>query len=567
MKTLEKALKTCSKCRWDKEKGLFKVTDNKELYIANFFPVVLEVQDMEDDKIIILRLYHVFGTESEIQIPIKRLRNIDWFELCQQCVVNEESKEMQVLLKQIVRMQVAEFEGESTKITYYRQLGWNRDADGKPVYVFGNGYVGGDKKAIVAPFLKRFELQLAQGQKKEKLQAFVELLEIAPFEATMTLGYFFTGIIRQLYKEAGIPVGFVLYLLGEQQNRKTTLAKLTNNLYCRNSDMEFSLRTVEKTSCTVAEKEIAMFKDTTLILDDVSKTGNKKYRQTQENVVEKVTRLIGNRTKKSSNIGNGIKEYFPNANVIITGEYLPPFPESTLSRMLIVEIKEPVDAMWLTKIEQDPLMISTVAWLFISWVQIHYAEIITLIRKNFQMYRQSRVEEQPYQERIQEHGFILSCTFYIFTRFLCESGYMDRVINSLQVQMNANLHAVLEEQVEIMQRYASDTKENDYCKIFVKLYRTELLSIAEDKVDYNDSINDGFMKKGKYVCVKSAKLCAIMQKFYKDETITIQAVVKQFRNNRFLKMDQSDKSSKKEGGERFLFIRRCMIEDYADFIL
>ena len=171
--------------------------------------------------------------------------------------------------------------------------------------------------------------------------------------------------------------------------------ELTCNLYCRDMDMSFSTRTAERTSIAVAEKLITQFKDTTLILDDISITGDKKYKQKQEELVERVTRMIGNRAPKSSNTINGVYEWKPNANVVFTGEYLPRFSESTLSRMLIVKIDHPVDSEWLTEFSGNSVMYSTVAYLFIEWVQMRYAECVDAIHQNFTEYRKLRQNKVP----------------------------------------------------------------------------------------------------------------------------------------------------------------------------
>lgn len=382
----------------------------------------------------------------------------------------------------------------------------------------------------------------------------------------MAIGYFFAGLIKQLFKEAGVPVNFILYISGEQQHRKTTLSKLTNNLYCRAEEMDFCVRTVEKMTPAVMEKEISLFKDTTYILDDVSLTANPEYQRKQESIVEKVTRLIGNNVRKTSNMGVEIREYLPNANVIVTGEYIPRLPESTLSRMLIVELENPCDSEWLSKLEGEPLLLSTVAYSFIAWIQENYDNVIKDIQNNFRGYRESRVDCEDGQERLYEHGFVMQYTFYLLNRFLEEKEKMDMDLNRFFYLMSERINSVLEEQTRIMKKYRVDTGERDYCKVFVLLYSNDELSIAKNKSHY-DKDDDGFLGGKNCICISTTKLCAIMRLFYGDNMITISSVIKQFKSNRFLDVDKSEKSTKKVNNKRYLHIRRDMVKEYQIFYM
>lgn len=556
------------KCCWKPSEGLFMLHGESEELISNFIPLVTEVIELDGEKVIFLTLHYASGVEiTEVQIGIKKLRHIEWFEISSQCIFYTTSKEAASLIKQIVRIQVAEYEDKVTKTTYYKQLGWNKDVFGNPVYVFGDSFVGGDSNAVISPTLKGFKFQFLPNEQDRMLHQFVELLKDSSTESSMTIGYFFSGLIKLLYKEAGVPVNFILYINGEQQNRKTTLAKLTNNLYCRAEEMDFCVRTVEKMTPAVMEKEISLFKDTTYILDDVSLTSNLEYQRKQESIVEKVARLIGNNVRKTSNVGVEIREYLPNANVIVTGEYIPRLPESTLSRMLIVELWAPCDGEWLTKLEGEPLLLSTVAYSFIAWVQENYDNVVECIQDNFNGYRESRIDCKDGQERLYEHGFVIQCTFYLLSKFLEERGKMDTDLTCSFNLISDQIREVLEEQIRIMKKYYFNTDERDYCKVLVLLYSNDELDIAKNKSQYDKEDDDGFFGGKNCICISTTRLCAIMRFFYQDNTITINSIIKQLKNNRFLDMDKSKKSTKKVNNSRYLHIRREMLEEYQLFYM
>lgn len=161
--------------------------------------------------------------------------------------------------------------------------------------------------------------------------------------------------------------------------------------------------------------------------------------------------MIGNSVRKSNNVGSGIKEYSPNANVIFTGEYLPNFSESTLSRILIMEIKQPVQSDWLIEFEKEPEMYSTVAYSFLSWVQMDYKKYVDSIHRNFCMYREERKRQIPYQERIQEHAFIMQNTFFMLHNFMAENGYLE-LLDKEPIEICKILQNLLENQVLIMDK-------------------------------------------------------------------------------------------------------------------
>lgn len=549
------------------EEGLTRVQDNEDIVISNFYPQVVRVQDTQEGKEVVLKLSFVSGIESEVIIPIKNIDRLNWFQLDNRCIV-EDNKNAQKDLKQLVRLQIANYENEVSKITQYTQLGWNTNAYGNAVYVSGNCCIGGSGNEIISPSLAEYDLQFCEGDQDRMMQMFVQLLCESPMEGSISIAYFFTGLIRTLYREAGIPVDFVLYIFGEQQNRKTTLARLTNNLYNRGTDMDFSVRTVAKTSSTAAEKLISMFKDTTLILDDVSLTGNKGYQQTQENVMESVVRMLGNRARKSSNAGNSVREYFPNANVIITGEYLPKFPASTLSRMLIMEVKNPVDSSWLAEFGREPLILSTVAYMFISWIQADYQKYVDFIHKNFKQHSVRRNEQLHGQGRISDHGFIMFCTSCLLWMFILSRGYNDGLEYNFVSAIKSALQKLIKKQEKLMQDSALRNGEKDFCRTFAEMYMTNGLDIADVKVNsYWADMSDGFMLNKHTICMKAAVLCQKMQNYYKDTSITIQAITKQLRGNRFLITDNSkdSKSTKKVGNVRYLHISKAAVKDYYEY--
>lgn len=562
----EKEIRISEPYYWSESEGLFKSHKKGKVYVGNFYPYVDMVQETPEGKEVVLTLIFSTNRVPEVKVPVKRLSKVDWFELCQQCILNGENKEASASMKNLVRKQVAEYEGRVANITRYTELGWNTDVYGSQAYVFGNSRIGGSREAEIDSSLQKYQMEFSEDRQGEFLRKFIYLWMTAPYEAKITILYFFTGLVRQLYKDAGVPVNFSLYVLGKQQSRKTTLVRTTATLYCRSTDIDFSIRTIEKTSVAVAEKLISAFKDTTLILDDVSKTGDKKYQQVQENVVERVARTVGNSVRKSNNVGSGMKEYSPNANVIFTGEYVPHFSESTLSRMLILEIEQPVESDWLIEFEKEPEMYSTVAYSFLAWIQMNYEKYVDFIRCNFAMYREVRKGQVPYQERIQEHAFIMQNTSHMLHNFMAENGYLEE-IDRESMRISDILHNLLERQVVIMEKYALKNVDHNFCSAFAELYITKRLQIAEDAEDYDKNLDDGFMRGKEIICISTGKMCGIMQHYYSDISITIQAITKQLRDNRFLCMDgsRSARSTKKVKNARYLHIMKTAVKEYYTY--
>lgn len=549
---------------WVKGKGLFVYYKKESIFISNFKVEVVEVYDTQEGKEVVLKLTFASENVTHITILIDRINKLDWFQLDTRCIVSD-IKYAQNYLKLSVRRQIAEYENSVEKITQYTELGWNYNAIGNVSYVTGNVIIGGTDNEKVVLALEQYRLQFHNDKQDEMLKLFVKLFDKSPLEGDLLLLYFFTGLIKSLYKEAGIPVDFVFYIYGEQQSRKTTLVRLTNNLYNRSDSMDFSLRTLAMTSEAMSDKLISAFKDTTLILDDLSMTNDKQNRQKQERVMEHVVRMLGNRTRKSSNMGNAINEYFPNANVVITGEYLPNFPESTLSRMLIMELKHPVDSNWLIEFGKDPLMLSTVAYNFISWIQRDYSKYVDIIRKNFEQYREERREKPAYQERISEHAFIMSCTSSLLYEFLTQKGY-GYVAQRISIKNVKNIRCLLENQVVLMDKSKIRGMERDFCHAFAELYIEKQIDIAKVGADCRE-MYDAFMLDKHTICISTAKMCELMRIYYEDFSITIQAITRQLKNNCFLITDNSrqSKATKKVGKIRYLHISKEVVKDYYEY--
>lgn len=552
---------------WSETEGLFKKLDTGNIKIANFYPKVTCIQDASEGREAIFELSFTSGLVSKVKVRISSLNRVDWFQLDNRCIV-EENKNAPKYVRQLARVQIANYENNVAKTTQYTQLGWNTNAYGNAVYVFGNCCIGGTENEIISPSLSEYRICYSTDNQDKTVHNFYKLFYGSPSEGRIALLYFFTGLIRTLYREAGIPVDFVLYIYGEQQNRKTTLAKLTNNLYNRDTDMDFSVRTVAKTSSTTAEKLISIFKDTTLILDDVSLTGNRTYQQTQENVMEAVVRMLGNRARKSSNSGNSVKEYFPNSNVIITGEYLPKFPPSTLSRMLIMNVKQPIDSRWLEELGREPLMLSTIAYMFISWIQADYVKHVNYIRNLYQQQFENRNKQKDVQGRIWDHGFVLTCTSYLLKSFRSNRGYIMFIYHESE-KSDLVVWELMKKQQMLMQDLALKSSPKDFCRAFAELYVGKKLKFADKSKDrdYAADYFDGFIRDKKIICMKTAVLCKKMQDYYKDTSITIQEVTKQFRGNRFLITDNSmhSKSTKKVNNVRYLHISKGAVKDYYKY--
>ena len=118
-----------------------------------------------------------------------------------------------------------------------------------------------------------------------------------------------------------------------------------------------------------------------------------------------------------------------------------------------------------------------------------------------------------------------------------------------------------------MEKYALPKEEQDYCYALAKLYCEKELGIADSYETYNKDKHDGFKLDKNTICISTAKMCAIMQVYYKDTKITIRKVTKQLRTNRFLKTDncQNSKSTKKINHERYLHIIKGVVQDYYEY--
>lgn len=120
-----------------------------------------------------------------------------------------------------------------------------------------------------------------------------------------------------------------------------------------------------------------------------------------------------------------------------------------------------------------------------------------------------------------------------------------------------------------MQDLALKSSPKDFCRAFAELYVGKKLKFADKSKnrDYAADYYDGFTLDKKIICMKTAVLCKKMQDYYKDTSITIQDVTKQFRGNRFLITDNSicSKSTKKVNNVRYLHISKGAVKDYYKY--
>ena len=161
---------------WREDEGLFKKLKTGDyIYLGNFCPKLKAVLRTQDGKEVILVLHFVSGQEQEVRLLIDKLKRVDWFELCSRCIVNEEEKDARVFIKQMVRIQIAQYEEKMAGVKQYTELGWNKDISGKWVYVSGNCVIGEKGNAYIDPSIQEYELQFDEKEQQRHLRKFTGL--------------------------------------------------------------------------------------------------------------------------------------------------------------------------------------------------------------------------------------------------------------------------------------------------------------------------------------------------------------------------------------------------------
>ena len=413
--------------------------------LANFVPKVLGVENQispQADGVIYVKLCAIFSdskTSNPIRIPLEKVTKIKFqAELAPQCFL--ESDDAQKLLVKLIQLQISQM--DITTIYYAARLGYIHH-NGRHAYIAGNTIIGSLDIPIAVDDDLRMSYPLDLNEKfsfSQQVNYCNRLIALSEPSAIL-FSYFILGLLRSLFEDAQVSINFILFLLGDFESFKTTLAKLVTCLYGRHSTMDRCLHNLS-TSSACLNYFLDHESDMVTILDDFNKTESKTEKRSQE---EKLFQLI---RSAANNVGRGTMHSTLSirGQLLCTGEYA--FSTSSLvTRTIFLELnRKQIDTKELTRLQAYPEALSTFAHTFITWVLEDYDSVVHFIRESYLDFRKFRVDEKKYDhERLRGHAEILHIAYNIFFNFCTEHN----ISPNLPVEkFDAILNRVVQDQIK-----------------------------------------------------------------------------------------------------------------------
>ncbi len=404
--------------------ALFSYNDSTLQYegnpIANCLPVVIAVKSYVQSKSAetCVTIGAIIGNEREtrrITIPLRQLNTfnlqMDLDSHCYEYPDRRSRRRIQdLLLYQVSLKKVTEiYQADTLGFLHYH---------GKVAFNAGSRIIG-DLGVKVEILTKGYNFDPPVDVSNEQLVAYVKsIIQLEPSASAPIFAYFILGILRDLFREAGVPIKFCMFLFGEQQSMKTTLATYLCSLYDRHEDVERHVHNLTASEIRLHEV-LNIEKDMVSIIDDLNKDDSKRKEREQEMKISGLIRAAGNgvgretmRDQKSIN-----------AQPLFCGEYLLKNP-STNNRLLIIHLEQgQINKQKLLEIQKDANLLTAFAEGFITWTLANYRSLCEFIRGQYSALLELRSGGIFYQERLNRSASVLSIAYGVFLRFCKTKGW------------------------------------------------------------------------------------------------------------------------------------------------
>lgn len=302
------------------------------------------------------------------------------------------------LVKEYLNQLVMVFNGERiNEIDKPGWIPWKRTW----CYVTPRGIVGNHSEVVLSMYGQDF------GEKNHNahighLREFLEMecLSTCNPAAIIICLYVVLSFLHTLFKEAGVPVKFLLFIHGKGGSMKTSLALAMTQIENRKTPKY----TLKSTSAGL-ETGFRDYKDAVMLIDDLAPTQDLSEQRVLEHNLELMIRSFGDGTgrKRSNDYLKADKagQYEAEGGAIITGEYVTGVV-SSLARSLFLPLRRSdVDTILLTMIQEDESRLSRFMFHFLSYIGQNSYRYIQFIARQCKIYRknkQGQYSNQRYAE-------------------------------------------------------------------------------------------------------------------------------------------------------------------------
>jgi len=456
---------------------------------------------------------------------------------------------------------------------------------GKDVYLHSAGLIGEAKEAITVEMRAGLEDYIFTDRKisyAEAIKTDIAFLNIAKWQITIPLlAMTYLSPLIEFLDRIGIKPSFAMFLYGKTGSYKssTTAAAMWHFGTFKYNRFPGSFNDTS----SGAERGMFDVKDALYILDDYHPE-SRKDAERMNAFAERVIQGIGNNAGRNrmNSDRTVVAGFRPRCGVVMTGEFLPPLKQSTMARIISIEVLEgDVDLKSVIELEQDWWKLNIAMQGYIKYILKNADRLLQGdLASRFEGYQQEFIKSSEHMRQASAAAWLM-VGFGMFLEYAASAGYEDQ---SYMAVLAAEAKQIILNLIEI--NNIAIVNENPG-RIYIDTL-TEMLRTGDCWVKDIDGSDDptaqppalpmkqfiGYEDTNYYYLIPGTAYKAVSDFYHGNFTVDDKTVRKRLRDDGIIVVD--DKNSnltkrkwRKDGSSpRYLWIKKAKIDGYLsdDFV-
>ncbi len=442
--------------------------------------------------------------------------------------------------------------------------GWHILENGQHAYVTPSGAIGYPNGYCRSEYGQK--IPVSNPLRQDYIARFLSLFQLTRNEAasaaTILLLYTVQSTCYHLFKEAGFPPKYIIYLQGRTNCFKTTIALALTQFENRTTP-----KYMMKSTAAGLESGFREYVDAVMLIDDLPPLDDSYERKRLEENLELITRNYGDATGKTRNYDfqdKPMEQYKSEGGAIITAEYLTG-KQSSRSRYVVLELRQgDVDPDFLWEVSKDVTYISDFIVCFMTYIGKNYPDFVEYIRSQCERLR-SELGSRYSHARFAEYHAQLLCTADLICSFIGHTGhYTQQQLEAIYAEMRGCIEVTLQRNQQNLEKFGMQT-ETLLCNaipwwiarhpdriLSVKHYKHEANIIFEDEQFYYleashlKGVFDEYCKahgyKGEYTAASLARKLVhlgVAAEFEEGNTKRYNTKLPKHGNTRYVRLDKN----------------------------
>ena len=309
------------------------------------------------------------------------------------------------------------------KHCFYRTNGWKKTRDRRWIYVTRDGVIGDPRAKVYAKYGNQLKCRpVKMGQKS--FVEFWKMREIVPNNNGVFLQFYtLLSVMTSIYQEVGVPVNFVVALIGKTNSFKTSCGRVFSKIFTGSESAEINF---SSTKIAIME-ELGKHADSMVLVDDITPKRDAFSEREQAEKIELLIRAYGDRVprKRSTYGASSEQAVLPVTGCcLLTGEHLEGVC-SSLSRIVRLDFSEgAVRKEILSKYQQETWVLPTFIYDFLTFVSDNMTVVMRILKELLDCYRAATYSAEL-MPRSRDILAIMRSILEVFYLYALERKFLD----------------------------------------------------------------------------------------------------------------------------------------------